>query len=106
VATSSPAANETGPHTVKELVTMPQRLSAQERLDRAYANYQLRLAEMRAIRQCTSWWPADGETRCDLLDGHACKRPQPHVHDANCGGLHRHKPKGMAVGVLTWDGAR
>lgn len=84
---------------------MPQRLSAQERLDRAYAEYQRRLADLRAIRQCPTWWPADDETRCDLLEGHTCKRPQPHTHDANCGGLHRHKPKGMAMGAITW-GAR
>lgn len=81
---------------------MPQRISQQERLDRAYEAYQRALADMRSIRQCTSWWPADGETRCDLLEDHKCKRPAGHVHDANCGGLHRHKPKGMAVGAVTW----
>lgn len=80
---------------------MPQRLSAQERLDRAWANYQRKLAELRAISACPTWW-TDGETRCDLLEGHRCKRAQPHAHDANCGGLHRHKPKGLAVGVITW----
>lgn len=82
---------------------MSQRIHAAQRLDEAYRNYRKALADLAAISQCPSWW-ADGETRCDLLEGHACKRARPHAHDANCGGLHRHKPKGMALGAITWRG--
>jgi len=79
---------------------MSQRIHANDRLAHAYIEYRKRLQALRSIKSCPSWWPADGATRCDLLDGHSC--PEPHTHDATCGGLHRHKPKGMAVGVITW----
>lgn len=65
------------------------RLSAELRLEAALVNYQAKLAALRAVQQCTSWWPPDLGTRCDLLEGH--------------GGDHRHKPKGMSVGVITWQ---
>jgi hypothetical protein len=77
------------------------RFAAQSaRISDAYAKYVAATQRADAITQCPSWWPADGETRCDLLEGHWC--PEPHIHDAACGGLHRHKPKGMAVGCITW----
>lgn len=55
---------------------MSQRLSPYERLDRARREYERRLAELRAISQCASFWPGDRPdrdypgTRCDLLQGH------------------------------------
>ena len=66
---------------------MTEQEQALARLDDAYRDYRKAAAALAAIRQCSSWW-VDGETRCDLVDHH----PPPH----------RHKPKGLAVGVITW----
>lgn len=75
-------------------------------LEDAYAAYLQSLAVLHSIEQCRSWAP-DGTTRCQLLQGHVCKTPEAHPtvasHDADCGGLHRHKPRGFTVGVITWE---
>lgn len=68
--------------------TPRQRQLQQLRLEQAIANYQAKLAALRNIVQCSSWWPPDSDTRCDLTEGHP--------------GPHRHKPKGLSVGVITW----
>lgn len=90
------------------------RLSPELRLEAALVNYQAKLAALRNIAQCRSWWP--GGERCDLLIDHletycyghcgthadACQVAQGTPCCPECTHQHRHKPAGLAVGVIRW----
>lgn len=85
-------------------MTRSRKQAEAERLEDAYTEYQHRLAILRGIEQCRSWAP-DGDTRCQLVHDHRCTtegHDLPCQHSPDCGGLHRHRPQGFTVGVITW----
>lgn len=59
---------------------------------RAETDYRAKLAKLAGIERCTSFW-VDGETRCQLVQGHDVGEAPTE---------HRHKPAGATHAVVTW----
>lgn len=88
------------------------------KLQDAYGAYLTKLAALAGLERCSSWWPADGETRCQLVDRHdliACRACDglagpcvgltgwPLVRCCpECSHRHRHRPAGATHAVVTW----
>lgn len=89
-----------------------------DKLQEAYGAYLSKLADLAGLRRCSSWWEADGETRCQLVDGHdaiACRACDARAASCarlpagplvrccpECSHRHRHRPAGATHAVVTW----